>query len=108
MASRGSFPRSGPCSLWLGACREYDYLDLGEHLPDADMTALLGAPFGPPGAYFDPGRQGSYFQTPQEVVGSLTRVQRIDLSDMDEDQRRSLPRFKKLLEECAKAVLAFT
>jgi hypothetical protein len=26
-------------------------------------------------------------------------IGRIDLSDMDEDQRRSLPQFKKLLEE---------
>jgi hypothetical protein len=60
-------------------------------------------PFGPPGAYFDPGRQGSYFQTTREVVRSLARVQRIELSNMDEDQRESWPQFKKLLEECAKA-----
>ena len=33
---------------------------------------------------------------------SLARVQRIDLSNMDEDQRESWPQFKKLLEECAK------
>jgi hypothetical protein len=61
----------------------YDYLELAEHLPGADLTVLRGTPFGPPGAYFDPGRQGSYFQTPPEVVGSLARVQRIDLSNMD-------------------------
>ena len=81
----------------------YDYLDLAEHLPEADLTALLGTPFGPHGAYFDPGRQGSYFQTPQEVVKSLARVQRIDLWYMDEDRRKSWPKFRKLLEECAKA-----
>ena len=80
----------------------YDYLDLAKHLAEADLTALLGTPFGPHGAYFDPGHQGSYFQTPQEVVGSLARVQRIDLSNIDEDQRESWPQFKKLLEECAK------
>ena len=82
---------------------EYDYVDLAKHLPEANLTALLGTPFGPPGAYFDPGRQGSYFQTPQEVVRSLARVQRIDLSNIDEDQRESWPQFEKLLEECAKA-----
>jgi hypothetical protein len=82
---------------------EYDWLDLVEHLPEADLTALLGTPFGSPRAHFDPGRQGSYFQTPQEVVRSLARVQRIDLSNMDEDQRESWPQFEKLLEECAKA-----
>jgi len=81
----------------------HDYLDLSEHLPEADLTALLGTPFGPPGAYFDPGRLGSYFQTPQEVVKSLARVQRIDLWYIDEDRRESRPRFKMLLEECAKA-----
>ena len=83
---------------------DHYWLDLDfEHLPEADQTALLGTPFGPPGAYFDPGRQGSYFQSPHEVVRSLARIQRIDLSNMDEDQRESWEQFKKLLEECAKA-----
>jgi hypothetical protein len=83
---------------------DHYWLDLDiEHLPEADQTALLGRPFGPRGAYFDPGRQGSYFQSPQEVVGSLARIQRIDLSNMDKYQRESWERFKKLLEECAKA-----
>jgi hypothetical protein len=81
----------------------YDYLDLAKRLPEADLTALLGTPFGPHGAYFDPGRLGSYFQTPQEVVRSLARVRRIDLSNIDEDQRESWPQFRKLLEKCAKA-----
>jgi hypothetical protein len=76
---------------------------IDEHLSEADQAALLGTPFGSSGAYFDPGRQGSFFQTPQEVVRSLARVQRIDLSNMDEDQRESWPQYKKLLEDCAKA-----
>jgi len=83
---------------------DHYWLDLDfEHLPEACQAALLGTPFGPRGAYFDPGRQGSYFQTPQEVVRSHTRLQRIDLSNMDRDQRESWEQFKKLLEECAKA-----
>ena len=83
---------------------DHYWLDLDfEHLPEPDQAALLGTPFGPRGAYFDPGRQGSYFQSPQEVVRSHTRLQRIDLSNMDRDQRESWEQFKKLLEECAKA-----
>jgi hypothetical protein len=51
---------------------DHDRLDLDiEHLSEADQTALLGRPFGPCGAYFDPSRQGSYFQSPQDVVGNL-------------------------------------
>jgi len=80
---------------------DHYWLDLGfEHLPEAGQAALLGTPLG---TYFDPGRQGSYFQIPQEVVRSLASIRRIDLSNMDVDQRESWEQFKKLLEECAKA-----
>jgi len=82
-----------------------EWLAIDEHLSETDQAVLLGTPFGSPRAYFDPGRQGSYFQTPPEVVRSLARVQRIDLSNMDEDQRESWPQFKKLLEECAEACI---
>ena len=83
---------------------DHYWLDLDfEHLPEVCQAALLGTPFGPRGAYFDPGRQGSYFQTPHEVVRSLASIRRIDLSNMDRDQRESWEQFKKLLEECAKA-----
>jgi hypothetical protein len=81
---------------------DHYWLDF-EHLPEADQAALLGTPFGPREAYFDPGRQGSYFQTPQEVVRSLASIRRIDLSNMDRDQRESWEQFEKLLGECAKA-----
>jgi hypothetical protein len=48
---------------------DHYWLDLDiEHLSAADQTVLLGRPCG---AYFDPGRQGSYFQSPQDVVGNL-------------------------------------
>jgi hypothetical protein len=63
---------------------------------------LLGAPLGSPSAYFDPSRLGAYFQTPQQVVRSLARVQRI-VPDLEGYQRESLEQFKELLEECAEA-----
>jgi hypothetical protein len=47
------------------------WIALDEQLPTAASSALLGTPFGPPGAQFDPGRQGSFFQSPEEVVTSL-------------------------------------
>lgn len=32
-----------------------------------DPTVILGKPFGPSANYFDPGKMGSYFQTPEQV-----------------------------------------
>jgi hypothetical protein len=78
-----------------------DWFHIDEHLSEADRATLLGTPLGPSNAYFDPGRLGSYFQTPQEVVGSLARVQRIVL--LDDDLRESLAGFEDLLAECAEA-----
>jgi hypothetical protein len=57
-----------------------EWRGIDEHLSETDQAVLLGTPFGSSSAYFDPGRQGSYFQTPREVVRSLARVQRIELS----------------------------
>jgi hypothetical protein len=35
-------------------------------------AAILGSPFGPANNHFDPGKMGSYFQTPSEVQKSLS------------------------------------
>ena len=43
-------------------------------LPEPARAALLGKPFGPPHAPFDPGRQGSYFQTPESVQQSIAAL----------------------------------
>jgi hypothetical protein len=61
--------------------RYYDpteYLGLGEawlgledRLDAEQRRALLGQPFGPEGATFDPGRMGSYFQDGAAVRRSL-------------------------------------
>ncbi len=66
----------------------------------ADRAALLGVAIGPDENRFDPGRQGSYFQTPEEVVRSLARVRRFKLSRFLDNHRKSLRSFQTLLEEC--------
>jgi hypothetical protein len=73
---------------------------IDRQLSKADQAALLGMPFGPSGAYFDPGRLGSYFQTPNQVIRSLARVCQIALPGLTDYQRKALERFQKLLEEC--------
>ncbi len=39
------------------------WLSIDEALPEMLRASLLGAPFGPKGNLFDPGRMGSYFQS---------------------------------------------
>lgn len=48
-----------------------DWLSLTGTLSALQNAALLGSPFGPPSHLFDPGRQGSYFQSEAEVERSL-------------------------------------
>jgi hypothetical protein len=52
------------------------WLEIERQLPDADRAALLGYPFGQPGNHFDPGRQGSYFQTPDQAHESRRHLER--------------------------------
>jgi hypothetical protein len=40
----------------------------------SNTGALLGTPFGPESNRFDPGRMGSYFQTPEDVADSLNAL----------------------------------
>src|SRR3954453_8782269 len=54
----------------LGPC----WADIDDALPREDREVLLGSPFGPEHNRFDPGRYGSYFQTPVRAAGSLARV----------------------------------
>ncbi len=56
-----------------------DWQDLGELLEKSgsDPAIVLGTPLGPEGAEFDPGRQGSYFQTPVEVMTALEQLRNL-------------------------------
>lgn len=78
----------------------YCWNEIDDTLPDEDRKVLLGSPLGPGHNRFDPGRYGSYFQTPGQVVESLARVREFDLSWLDEYDRGFVRRFVGLLEEC--------
>jgi len=49
----------------------YAWMELSEQLPVEARRALLGKVLGPQQCCFDPGRMGSYFQTPAQVAASL-------------------------------------
>jgi hypothetical protein len=70
------------------------WLSIDAVLAEQDRAALLGSPLGKPGHEFDPGRQGSYFQTPEQVIESLQRVERIG-------QIPELQTYVQLLRRCA-------
>ena len=53
----------------------YEWARLSEELPESAANAMLGFVVGPPGNLFDPGRCGSYFQTPRQVRESLGVLQ---------------------------------
>lgn len=58
---------------------DLDWLDVKSELTHAgeDAQLLLGAPFGPASQPFDPGQQGSYFQSEEEVERAHATVQRL-------------------------------
>jgi len=58
------------------------WLELTDSLDPRQKHALLGQPFGLSNAPFDPGRQGSYFQTPAEVKQSLLDLSRSGKADI--------------------------
>jgi hypothetical protein len=75
----------------LGIAEEW--LKVSERLPRPAANALLGFPVGPPKRLFDPGRQGSYFQTPAQVRESLAILKPLGVPELDP--------FVKLMERCA-------
>ena len=54
-----------------------DWQKIGDLLEKSGLARapVLGTPLGPPGAAFDPGRQGSYFQSAADVSGALEPLQ---------------------------------
>jgi hypothetical protein len=53
------------------------WLGLEEHLDAEQRMAILGKPFGPARAAFDPGRMGSYFQDRETARRSLEVLQHL-------------------------------
>lgn len=72
----------------------HPWLEIDAKLAEQDRAALLGFSLGPAGHEFDPGRQGSYFQTPQQAVESLWCAERIVYVD-------ALQPYARLLRTCA-------
>jgi hypothetical protein len=58
------------------------WMALSERLSTAQQNALLGELFGPATRRFDPGRQGSFFQTPARVRESLRALSALDEAEM--------------------------
>jgi hypothetical protein len=81
----------------------YCWNEIDDAVPQEGRLALLGSPLGPWHNRFDPGRYGSYFQTPQQVAGSLACVHGLDLRWLDEHDQNFLRRFVGLLEDCVAA-----
>jgi hypothetical protein len=80
----------------LGHC----WSEIDDAVSEEARRALLGSPFGPTHNRFDPGRYGSYFQTPEQVPNLLALVRGLDLSWLDENDRGFVEGFEGLLEEC--------
>ena len=60
------------------------WIEVSELLTAVQRTALLGQTVGPAGALFDPGRQGSYFQSPQTVSNSVDQLRTLQHPDIME------------------------
>ena len=78
-----------PADCWGVGC---EWARLSDELPEPAADAMLGFPVGPADKLFDPGRYGSYFQTPQGVRESLAALWPHACLD--------LARFLELLERC--------
>jgi hypothetical protein len=59
------------------------WMSIEAALDDEGKRALLGEPFGPDGHEFDPGRMGSYFQTPEMVAKSLETLRRAPKAELN-------------------------
>jgi hypothetical protein len=70
---------------------------LVQQLPTEIQASLLGDPIGTTTGRFDPGRMGSYFQTPEQVQDSIRAL--------SENGRSDLAHYRRLLEECKSSQL---
>jgi hypothetical protein len=78
----------------------YCWNEIDASLPEDRRQALLGSTLGPEHNRFDPGRYGSYFQTPQQVAESLMLFGMFDLPRLGQHDEVFVEQFEGLLEEC--------
>ena len=69
------------------------WLALSETISEEAAQAMLGTPLGPLRARFDPGRMGSYFQTPAMVGKSVEMLSRVT--------QPAIRSYQELLQQCA-------
>ena len=70
------------CDIGIG----YDWERLDDLLLkelNVDISPLLGTPFGSSGNYFDPGKQGSYFQSLEKVKNNLELLDSLSKQKLD-------------------------
>jgi hypothetical protein len=70
----------------------YTWTDLSDQLPPDAARALLGFPISSGNSIFDPGRMGSYFQTPVEIQQSITVLSKVNYEAVNN--------FRSILQEC--------
>ncbi|PSB58491.1 hypothetical protein C7B77_04495 [Chamaesiphon polymorphus CCALA 037] len=70
-----------------------EWIEIDESLSECNRSILLGFPLCSKNNVFDPGRMGSYFQTPERVLDSLRNVRELKID--------ALESFQTLLEDCS-------
>ncbi|HZV07177.1 MAG TPA: hypothetical protein VE999_18995 [Gemmataceae bacterium] len=60
----------------------YEWTRLDNELPEPAANAMLGFAIGPKENLFDPGKYGSYFQTPDRVAESLAVLQKVSCPEL--------------------------
>lgn len=86
----------------IGLGEDWDEMDdyFREWQEDLSVT-ILGKPFGPTEDYFDPGKMGSYFQSPEEVAESLEKL--IEHARAFPQRKHQLAQAIELLEKAVQA-----
>ncbi|UBF30181.1 hypothetical protein K9N68_39270 (plasmid) [Kovacikia minuta CCNUW1] len=82
---------------------EYSWMDVDDLLQEElfwRKSIILGHPVGSKNNYFDPGKLGSYFQSPERVLENLDVLK--DLLQTKPDLRTSLNQVEVMLQEPAR------
>jgi hypothetical protein len=80
----------------------YDWENVQEILSQklTDASSVLGSPIGPASNYFDPGKMGAYFQSPQQVIEN----QRLLENSFNQEEFESSAELEKMLEILQSAI----
>jgi hypothetical protein len=84
---------------------DYDWQELGRLFPDDNE--VLGVPFGPPLHLFDPGKMGSWFQSPEMVRKHEVLARDVAARLPQSDLRRCIAMFQKAREKAGGLYVTF-